>query len=207
MAWIRWSLVLIVGPVLIGCQTHNYTQRGAAVGGLGGAGLGAVLGEIAGDKPLAGAAVGSAVGALTGASVGNALDEIDARNEQRVQQAAYAGQAYGLSIDEIVAMSQSGLSDDVISRHIRRQGFQRPLDTADLIALRQQGVSDRVISALQEATSVSAPSEVHVAAPVPIYVEERLHGVPCPPYPRWRYRAGVPCPPGPRFHWGFSYAK
>lgn len=199
------SIVVLI-LVCPGCHLQNYAERGAAVGGLTGGGLGAVVGEVAGDEPVVGAVVGSAVGALTGASVGTALDEVDARNAVRVQQAMYAQQASGTSLQEIFAMSDAGLSDDVITRHVRTHGFHETLDAADLIALRQQGVSDSVIASLQQAASQSVSvAQTAVPAAPPVIVEERYHAVPHPWHSRWRYRHGPPCPPGPRVHWGFAF--
>ena len=118
--------------------------------------MGAIIGEIASDEPLAGAAIGSAIGALTGATVGSGLDEIEARNRsQMVSQAAYS-QPIGTTLNEVISMSNAGLSDQIISRHIRNEGFARTLDAGDLIALRQQGVSDSVIADLQDVSSQPA---------------------------------------------------
>jgi len=179
---------------------------------LGGAGLGAIIGEIASDEPLAGAAIGSAIGALTGATVGSGLDEIEARNRsQMVSQAAYS-QPIGTTLNEVISMSNAGLSDQIISRHIRNEGFTRTLDAGDLIALRQQGVSDSVIADLQD---VSSQPAVRVASaeqsidPRPVIVEERYHAIPVPyrPYGPRRYGRGRGCPPpvGPGLHWGVAF--
>ena len=192
----------------VGCQSHNYTQQGAVVGGLTGGGVGAIVGELASDKPVVGAAVGSAIGALTGATVGSGLDEVDARNEARVQQAAFARSASGTTISELVAMSDAGLSDQIIVRHVRDHGFYQALDAADLIALRQQGVSDAVIAALQSASAptpaAGVPSEVILESPAPVVIEEQL--VPIGPRP-WRSRHWRNCPPyarRPGVQWGIS---
>ena len=143
--------------------------------------------------------------------MGTALDEIDARNEARVQQAVYAQRAGETSLQEVLAMSNAGLGDEVITRHLRTHGFNRELDAGDLIALRQQGVSDRVITALQEATAstlrmapAAAPAPLMMSAPA-VIVEERYHAMPYPWYPRRHYRRGCPGPPGPGFHWGVTF--
>ena len=147
---------------------------------------------------------------MTGASVGSALDEMDDRNAERVRQAVYAQQAGGLSSDEIIAMANAGLHDDIIVRHIQSHGFQHPLDASDLIYLRRQGVTDRVIAALQEeaARPIGLASSQIPAATPPVVIEEHAHYVPYPypyPYPRpWRYRHPLHGPPGPQFHWGFT---
>ena len=211
---VEFILVSCLGIVsCFGCHANNYAQRGSAVGGLSGAGLGAIVGEIAGDNPVAGAAIGGTVGALTGATVGAGLDEVDAANRYRVQQAAYQQAASGTTLDEIVSMSNAGLSDDIISRHVQSEGFAGRLDAGDLIALRQQGVSDRIIAELQ---SRSHRPAVQVAAAetivdAPVIVEERYHAVPvfgprCPPPRAWRSPARLHRH-RPGFHWGIAFGN
>ena len=51
-----------------------HAKRGTVLGGLLGAGAGAVIGNQS-DRPLEGAAIGGAVGALTGGLLGSARDE------------------------------------------------------------------------------------------------------------------------------------
>ncbi len=62
-----------------GCHSPYYADQGALAGGLGGAGLRALIGSASGHTG-AGAAIGAAAGALTGGAVGGALDNIDAKN-------------------------------------------------------------------------------------------------------------------------------
>src|SRR5512140_726938 len=61
---------------LAGCATPygepNHTGTGALVGGVSGAGLGAI---IAHHNPGAGALLGGAVGAITGGLIGNSMDQ------------------------------------------------------------------------------------------------------------------------------------
>jgi hypothetical protein len=53
--------------------TGPNTQRGAVIGGLGGAAAGAVIGNQSG-RAGEGALIGAGVGALGGAAIGNAQD-------------------------------------------------------------------------------------------------------------------------------------
>ncbi len=62
----------------VGCNTTP-TQDGAVVGGLLGAGLGAIVGNQSGHEGE-GALIGAGVGALTGALVGDQVDEASKRN-------------------------------------------------------------------------------------------------------------------------------
>ena len=83
-------LVACLLPIpLLGCASPYYADRGALAGGLGGAGLGAIIGSTSGAAG-AGAVIGAAAGALTGNAIGSSLDDIDARN--RAQIAAQSGQ-------------------------------------------------------------------------------------------------------------------
>ena len=204
----RFLLFVITCTVGLGCRANNYTQRGAQVGGLGGAGIGAVIGEAAADAPLAGAAIGSAVGALTGASIGDGLDEVSAAQRSGVQQAAYQ-QHSGVALGEVVEMSAAGLSDDIITRHIRNEGFLGSLDAVDLIALRRQGVSDRVIATLQELADrpVMQVSAVEPVAPPPVIVEHHYEAVPIF-RPRVRGYGRRPLPRHrPGLHWGVTFSN
>ncbi len=64
-----------VAVSLVGCTTPygepNRTGTGALIGGLGGAGLGAMVSHY---HPAAGAVVGGAAGAIAGGLIGNAMD-------------------------------------------------------------------------------------------------------------------------------------
>lgn len=64
------TILAISALLLAGCTT---TQKGAAVGGVAGAGLGAIIGHQSGHG-LEGAGIGAAVGALGGALVGEKMD-------------------------------------------------------------------------------------------------------------------------------------
>src|SRR5437868_5958700 len=130
----------------IGCRSPYYADQGALAGGLGGAGLGALIGSASGHAG-AGAAIGAAAGALTGGAVGGALDDIDARN--RAQIAATMGRQVGpgaVSINDVVAMTRSGVDEQLIANHVANNGVQRPLVANDIIYLQQSGVSPRVIA-------------------------------------------------------------
>ena len=76
----------IVAVALAGCEAmgtaaQSKTNQGAVLGGLLGAGTGAIIGNQT-DHPGAGTAIGAGLGALGGAMVGHAMEE----NSQRTQQ-------------------------------------------------------------------------------------------------------------------------
>lgn len=64
---VSFSLLLIVA----GCTT---TEKGAVVGGLGGAGLGAIIGNQVSHQAAGGAAIGGVAGAVAGAIIGSQMD-------------------------------------------------------------------------------------------------------------------------------------
>jgi hypothetical protein len=190
-------LVALVGSV--GCRSPYYADQGAFAGGLGGAGLGALIGSTSGNAG-AGAAIGAAAGAITGGLVGGALDDIDAKN--RAQIASQIGRPLppgGVSVDDVVAMSRSGVDEQLIVNQINNHGMNRTIQPGDLIALQNSGVSTRVISAMQQPRVAAGPPGPVVieGAPPPVIVAQPAY---YPPPPYW----GRPC--GPGVAWGVSVA-
>jgi hypothetical protein len=182
---------LTIAGVLIaagGCHSPYRSDQGALLGGLGGAGVGAIVGNQLGHTG-AGAAIGGLAGAITGSVVGNELDEIEARNRAEIQ--ARLGRPPGpgaVSPEDVIEMSQRGVNEQVLIDHIRARGVTRPLTKDDLILLSQAQVPPRVLQVMQE------PPPVRVAAapyppPGPVVVEH-VYGPP-PPYwchPHFHYR-------------------
>ncbi|HEX3870052.1 MAG TPA: glycine zipper domain-containing protein [Pirellulales bacterium] len=185
----RWTLLLLV---VTGCQSPYYTDRGAAIGGLGGAGVGALVGSASGH-PLTGALIGAGTGAVGGALVGNGLDQIEARN--RAQIASQMGRQLppgGTQINDVLAMTRSGVQEELVINHIRANGMARPLQAGDLIVLQQQGVSTNIISTMQTSPPRVSAGPPPMAAPPPGY----YYG---PPPPAYYYPAYRPAPA-----WGVS---
>ncbi len=192
-----------------GCNSPYRSDQGALFGGLTGAGLGALVGSASGNTG-AGAAIGAGVGALSGAAVGGSLDEIEAQN--RAEIAARLGRPApvgSVTIDDVIAMTRSGVSEDVMVTHITRHGPARPLQAGDLIVLQQQGVSPRVVQAMQAAQPQAAAAPGVVMAqpypvPAPVYWGPPPYAYAYPyPYPR-------PCYYPPRrggVSWGVSVAN
>lgn len=188
--------LLLTTPLLWGCRSPFYADRGAAVGGVTGAGVGAAIAEVADGEPLAGAAIGSLLGAVTGGAIGS---EMDARHSMTMARVPAP------PLQEVVNMTSAGLSDDVIIAQVNTHGPTRPLSSSELIGLKQQGVSDAVIRAMQRGSAVpSVIQQPCVVAPPPVIVSppvvpvHRL-GIPIhgrPPIRRARHH-------GPR--WGVSF--
>jgi Glycine zipper len=190
----RSSFVLVVLCLACsGCRSPYYADRGALFGGLTGAGVGAVVGDAAGNTG-AGALIGTAVGALAGNAVGEHIDADVARSKAEIESRLGRQMQGAVTPQDVVAMTQAGLSDEVIATHIRANGMAQPLAAGDLINLRNMGVRDNVIIAMQQTpprfAQVQQPVAVYPAyAPPPVVV--------APYYPVWG-----PPPPGAGFYYG-----
>ncbi|MCG2682639.1 MAG: glycine zipper domain-containing protein [Planctomycetales bacterium] len=196
----RLLLLFVFAPAgfcSTGCNSPYHSDRGALFGGLLGAGTGAIVGNQLGNTG-AGAAIGAGVGALGGAAVGNELDQIEARNRAMIAQQLGRQVAPGaVAIDDVIAMTAAGVSEELIVNHVRANGMVAPLQTNDLIRLQQQGVSTRVVAAMQEPPrQTAAPVVVQQPGPTPVIVEHYDYG---PywgpryyrPYPYRRHRPGM----------------
>lgn len=201
----------LVAALSGGCRSPYYSDRGAVAGGLAGAGIGAALGNSSGNA-LPAAIAGAAIGTLTGNAVGEGIDADLARSKAEIEARMGRQMSGAVSNDDVVAMTQAGLSEDVISTHIRAHGVARPPSVSDLIVLRNQGVSDRVIQTLQQtpppAGAVAAYPAGYVVAPPRGVVVEQYYGpgyygpwYHCPP-PHFYYHHGHRHRGGPS--WGFS---
>lgn len=213
MARLQSVSLLFVAAVVMssaGCQSMNYGDRGALFGGLTGAAAGAAIGDANGNA-LPGAVIGSAVGAFTGAVVGDGIDRDVARNRAEVEARVGRQMAGAVTAADVIAMSQAGLSDDVISTHIRAHGVAQPPQVNDLIYLRNQGVTDNVIRALQSAPGPQTATASYAPPPRAVIVEERVYAPYCaPPPPFWYYHHphhhhGHAHHGRGNFHWGVSF--
>jgi Glycine zipper len=159
-----------------GCSSMSDTEKGAGLGGLIGAGTGAVIGNATGHTG-AGALIGAGVGAVSGGLIGHAVDEDKKQTDAKVA-AAMAAQQGPMGITDVVYLAQQHVSDDLIITQIRTTHSVFQLSANDTVWLKQQGVSDAVIQEML-ATASRYPRRVYSAAPVypqPIYVVD-----PAPP--------------------------
>ena len=155
-----------------GCQSTNHTEQGAVVGGLLGAGTGAVVGHALGNTG-AGAAIGAGVGALSGAAIGNGQDQVEARNRAIIEQQIGRQLAGATRVDDVIAMTHAGIAPELIMNHVRAHGMAAPLQANDLILLQQQGVDGRVIATMQATPSpVAQPVVVQEAPPPAVIVQQ-----------------------------------
>jgi hypothetical protein len=203
------SVLLFAILGLTGCFSPYYADRGALAGGLTGAGVGALVGDAAGNAG-AGAAIGTAVGALTGAAVGTHIDADMARSRAEIEARMGRQMQGAVTPQDVIAMTQAGLSDDVIATHVRANGMAQPLAANDLINLRNMGVRDGVINVMQQTPPRMAQSNQPLAmypASYPVGAAPVMMA-PYYPYPAW----GPPPPPpvgfyysrGPRGRVGFG---
>jgi hypothetical protein len=148
------------------------TDKGVLAGG----GLGAAAGALAGGPrhagvgALAGGVIGAVAGGLTGAAIDNSEKKAAAR------EAALRNPP--LSLEDVVRLTQSGASDEVIINQIRNTGSVYYLGADHLVWLQNNGVREPVITEMQ--ATARRPRAVYVPAPVvqPVYVVE-----PAPPPP------------------------
>ncbi len=178
---------LVVTSLLFSGSSFAQTgqQRGTVIGGLAGAGLGAIIGDNS-DEAGVGAAIGGVVGAVAGNVLGNANDR-DARyySPPPVYQApyqpayhqSYPAQNLPVTMQDVISLTQNRVSDGVIINAIQSKGIQRPLDVPDIVHLSQSGVSDAVIRVMQQAGSGSPsyivtrpayPTTIRMASPRPL---------------------------------------
>ena len=169
-------LVFILAAVLSGCRSSDYAHRGAGLGGVTGAGVGALsvkqprtirwpeLRLVRGSERWWGARR-------------ETLWMTSKRGTRRPFNSSWDDDSAGAtSVGDVVAMSQSGLGDEVILQHLRTHGLAASPAPMDLIALKQQGVSDGVIRGMQEATGGGYVAQASAAVPVnpPVIVENTI---------------------------------
>ena len=157
-----------------GCSSLNHQENGAIEGGLIGAGIGALAGGR--KHALVGAAAGGAIGTGVGAIAGANADA----EEKRQKEAAVAAAAPvrgPVTLDDIIKMSASGVSDMVIINQIRSSGTRYNLDGATIIMLQQNGVKDSVITEMQNTRYRGRP---FVVSDGPVIYERPVYVAPPP---------------------------
>jgi len=163
--WSFWIGSLALAVMLPGCATPNAAERGAMLGGILGAGTGALIGNHNGEAG-AGAAIGGTLGAMGGALVGQAEDAF-AQRDAALAKLAESSRPINppLTNFDLVRMTQAGLGDEVIINAVQSRGGQFQLDPDGLIALKSSGVSDRVLQHVQTAGTAPPPLPTTVVAP------------------------------------------
>ena len=132
--------IFLLLAVFTSCETKTGT------GILAGAGVGAVAGgAIGGGK---GALIGGAVGAVAGGLVGAALDEQDRKVMQKTSPRTVDRMDRGepLTVNDVIKLSQGGVSDDTIINYMQQTGTSYNLSQAQIRRLQDAGVSQRVVN-------------------------------------------------------------
>lgn len=153
----------------IGCQNLPGTsgQQGAVIGGAGGAVAGAAVGGE--HHRLLGALLGGALGAGGGYVIGANKDRITGHDTAGAQAAVQNAQAHPatpamamsaptadlngdgfVTMDEVVAMRQAGLSDQQILDKMRATGQVFELTPEQMRYLQNNGVSQYVIDQIPD---------------------------------------------------------
>jgi hypothetical protein len=196
---ILWTSLTIIGTSPMSGYCHAQrpnTTRGATVGGVAGAVIGGIIGHQ-NDEATEGILIGSAIGAITGGVAGHTRDAQNNRNQRYWQsrqsppiysQPSYPTAGYpvytnpqpyvvatpaplvGVSMTDIIQMSQSGLSPSVMINHLQSNGLTARPQTTEIIQMHRAGVSELVINATQNAPLASQrAAAVYPTSAQPVY--------------------------------------
>lgn len=132
--------ILFAALILGSCASN--TGTGVIAGGVIGAGAGGIAG---GGQ---GALIGSAAGIIAGGLIGAALDEQDRRVMERSSPRTVDRMDRGepLTINDVIKLSQGGVSDDTMIGYMRDTASSYTLSQAQIRRLQDAGVSQRVIN-------------------------------------------------------------
>lgn len=169
--WVSLQVVALVSSTAIftGCESlpGNKQTQGAVIGGATGAGVGAVIG---GEKNrAAGAIIGGVLGAAGGYVIGANSDKILGRDKDDAESVGRRAQTTPVSVeqartartadvnsdgyvtlDEVVAMKDAGLSDREMLNRLEATGQIFDLTSESQQYLRQRGVSEYVITEMRK---------------------------------------------------------
>ena len=165
---IQLTAVALAGALLTGCENLPGSKgtQGAVIGGATGAGAGAVIG---GEKHRAvGAVLGGVLGAAGGYVIGANSDRILGRDREHAENAGQHaktapvtaeqaraaatadvnGDGY-VTLDEVTAMRDAGLSDQEMLNRLGATGQVFDLSEESKQYLRDHGISENVIIEMQ----------------------------------------------------------
>ena len=134
-------IVLILIALTFGSCASN-TGTGMLTGGA----IGGTVGGLSGGAP--GALIGSAAGVIAGGLIGAALDEQDRKVMEKSSPRTVDRMDRGdpLTINDVIKLSQGGVSDSTILEYMRDTGSTYSLSQAQIRRLQDAGVSQRVIN-------------------------------------------------------------
>jgi hypothetical protein len=99
--------------------------------------------------------IGAAVGAAAGGLVGAALDEQDRKimQERSPKTVERMDKREPITINDVIKLSQGGVSDDTIIKYIQNTKTHYNLTQAQIKRMQDAGVSQRVINYMVETGS------------------------------------------------------
>jgi osmotically inducible lipoprotein OsmB len=167
----QYAVVALSTLALAGCSNlpGNEKQQGAVIGGASGAAVGAAVAHNHGLGAIIGGAVGAAGGYVVGANKDKifgkdhaAADEAAQKNPATAEQARTATTADlnndgFVTLDEVVAMKQAGVSDDQMIQRLRATGQVFNLNEEQQRYLAERGVSQNVIAQMPTLNQNSIP--------------------------------------------------
>ena len=133
-------ILSLASTLFIGCESKAGT--GAITGGALGLGVGGLAGRGTG------AAIGAGAGAIVGGLIGASLDANEQRSlkEQSPQTYRRVDQGDRLSVNDVIHLSNAGISDSKIIDLIQKTNSRFTLNSYQIDKLRDAGVSERVIT-------------------------------------------------------------
>jgi hypothetical protein len=169
---------------LSGCSNLPGSKgtQGAVIGGLGGAAAGALIGK---KNRGVGALIGAAIGAGGGYLIGASQEKVDKKKTDEAKQASdraaknpasesdvFKADTADLNndgfvtLDEVVAMRQAGLTDREMIDRLRRTDQLFELSPEQQNYLRDRGVSQRVIDSMLSMNQGNDVGDSTTARPV-----------------------------------------
>jgi osmotically inducible lipoprotein OsmB len=179
----QFGVVGVSALALAGCSNlpGNSQQQGAVIGGASGAAVGAAVTH----NHALGAIIGGAVGAAGGYVVGANKDKIFAKDKSGADEAARRSQESPataeqaraaatadlnndgfVTLDEVVAMRQAGLTDDQMLQRLRATNQVFDLTAEQQRYLLERGVSQNVIAQMSALNQI--PAVVTTPTPMPV---------------------------------------
>lgn len=180
---IHTLIATVLSGGLVGCQNLPGTpaSQGAVMGGLGGAAAGGAIGHNAGS-----AALGGLLGVGAGYIVGANKDRITDQDQNAAAQATQYAQTHPatpqhalsaptadlngdgyVTLDEVVAMEQAGLTDDQMLQRLQATNQVFAISPQQQSYLMSQGVSDYVIGQMQAINRQQRPYSTGPVGPPP----------------------------------------
>jgi predicted amidohydrolase YtcJ len=166
---VQMTLVSLLAIGIAGCEhmPRDRGARGAIIGGAGGAAAGAVIGGS--EHRLLGALLGGALGAAGGYVIGANTGRIRDHDQQAARQAAIRAQENPVTaeealrattadinndgfvtLDEVVAMQQAGLTDEQMLQRMRATDQIFELTAEQRQYLMDRGVSQQLVNQMEQ---------------------------------------------------------